>query len=400
MERIKKALELAREQREALEKAKSLGGESAAAVAKQPEAATVRNEKSVHSVTKPEPPVLTEVVDRVEARAVETPPARPLNEVPAVESPRSAPSGEATSKTAASASHAATEPEQHRATSDRKGFEAAGSASSAVTEAPEPEATHREQAAALPQTRQKKERVAPLKSAVPSDIQYSQTRRVDVSAEKMESNRLIAGIKDHPQSDLFRVLRTKILHRMRVEGITSLAVTSPTKGAGKSMVSANLAVSLAMEANQTVMLVDLDLRKPAISRYFGIEAQQGVADYLIDSAELPGLLVHPGIERLVLLPAGNPVPQSSELLSTPRMSHLVEDITNRYASRIVLFDLPPLLHLDDALIFLPQVQSSILVVEEGVNTAAEVEQSLMLLEKSNLLGTVYNKARQTKHLPY
>ncbi|MCP4285470.1 MAG: P-loop NTPase [Gammaproteobacteria bacterium] len=239
-----------------------------------------------------------------------------------------------------------------------------------------------------------------LQSAVPSDIEYSQTRKVEISADTLESNRVIAGIKDHPQSDLFRVLRTKILHRMRVDKINSLAITSPTKGAGKSMVSANLAVSLAMEANQTVMLVDLDLRKPSIGKYFGVDAQQGVTDYLLEGVELPGLLFQPGIDRLVILPAGNPVPQSSELLSTPRMSHLVEDITNRYATRIVLFDLPPLLHLDDALIFLPQVKSSLLVLEEDVNTPAEIEQSLMLLEKSNMLGTVYNKARLTKHLPY
>lgn len=251
-----------------------------------------------------------------------------------------------------------------------------------------------------PLEKQPKKSTPDPKSRVPRDIEYSQTRRVEVSTKLLESNRVIAGIKDHPQSDLFRVLRTKILHRMRVDKINSLAITSPTKGAGKSLVSANLAVSLAMEANQTVMLVDLDLRKPSISKYFGFDAQQGVSDYLLEGIELPELLIHPGIDRLVILPAGNPVPQSSELLSTPRMAHLVEDITNRYATRIIVFDLPPLLHLDDALIFLPQVKSSLLVLEEGVNTPPEIEQSLMLLEKSNLLGTVYNKARQTKHLPY
>ena len=394
MERIKKALELAREQREALERAKRDSSESAVAVVKQPEEPSTRSKRVTEPVVKQEPPVLTEVVERIKA------------ETPVAEPPSGAPASERHAEPEQVATPPVAEPEQQPVSEKRMENEAgrySASAIEAVESRPAqsaPEVRPAEKAVAVPEKRQKKERVAPIKSAVPSSIQYSQTRQVEVSAEKLESNRLIAGIKDHPQSDLFRVLRTKILHRMRVDGINSLAVTSPTKGAGKSMVAANLAVSLALEANQTVMLVDLDLRKPAISRYFGIEAQQGLADYLIDSAELPGLLVHPGIDRLVLLPAGNPVPQSSELLSTPRMSHLVEDITNRYASRIVLFDLPPLLHLDDALIFLPQVQSSILVVEEGVNSAAEVEQSLMLLEKSNLLGTVYNKARQTKHLPY
>ena len=251
-----------------------------------------------------------------------------------------------------------------------------------------------------PEGQRNGEHATHLQSPIPSDIEYTQTRRVDISADQLAANRVIAGIKNHPQSDLFRVLRTKVVQRMRSEQINSLAITSPTPGAGKSMVSANLAVSLAMEANQTVMLVDLDLRKPTLSKYFGFDARQGVADYLLEGVELPELLFHPSIDRLVVLPAGRPVPQSSELLSMPRMKSLVEDITHRYASRIVLFDLPPLLHMDDALIFLPQVKSSLLVVEEGGNTALEIEQCLMLLERSNMLGTVYNKARQSKHFPY
>jgi Mrp family chromosome partitioning ATPase len=82
------------------------------------------------------------------------------------------------------------------------------------------------------------------------------------------------------------------------------------------------------------------------------------------------------------------------------MSHLVKDIRDRYTSRIIIFDLPPLLHIDDALTFLPQVQSSLLVVEDGVNTPGEIKQCLHLLENSNLLGTVYNKAHRVSQSPY
>ncbi|HEB78368.1 MAG TPA: exopolysaccharide biosynthesis protein [Methylothermaceae bacterium] len=237
-------------------------------------------------------------------------------------------------------------------------------------------------------------------TGLPVHIQYSQTNTVEVPEQVLEKNRVVAALKNHPQRDLFRVLRTKILHRMKKQGINSLAITSPTKKGGKSMVASNLAVSIAMEMNHTVMLVDLDLRNPSIHRYFGFETEQGLSDYLLDGMELPNLLVHPGIERLVILPAGKPVPQSSELLATPRMASLVADITTRYAERIILFDLPPLLHMDDALTFLPQVESSLLVVEEGGNTPAEVEQSLHLLEQANLLGTVYNKAEHIDHSPY
>ena len=157
------------------------------------------------------------------------------------------------------------------------------------------------------------------------------------------------------------------------------------------MIAANLAVSLAMEANQTVMLVDLDLRKPMISNYFGFDAQQGVSDYLLEGTELPELLFQPGIDRLVILPAGNPVPQSSELLSTPRMAHLVEDITNRYATRIVVFDLPPVLSAADAMAFAPYVDATLLVIEEGKTRRKELQHALDLLASTNVLGTVLNK---------
>ncbi len=231
-------------------------------------------------------------------------------------------------------------------------------------------------------------------------ITYSRTRTVSVPTDTMLDNRLVAGVKGHPQSDTFRVLRTKILYKMGQAGINTIAVTSPSKGSGKSMVAANLAVSLSLEVNHTVLLVDMDLRRPSIHKYFGFEPEYGLADHLAGDMEISSLLVNPGIERLVLLPSGNPIQHSSELISTPMMAELMEDITNRYASRIIIFDLPPLLHIDDALIFLPKVQSSLLVVEEGVNTPDEVKESLRLLENTNLLGTVYNKARQHKHSPY
>ncbi len=233
-----------------------------------------------------------------------------------------------------------------------------------------------------------------------SAIEYSDTKTISVSSKEMLDNRLVAGVKGHPQADVFRILRTKILHRIRNEGINTVAVTSPTKGCGKSMVAANLAVSLSLEVNHTVLLVDLDMRNPSVHNYFGFKPEHGLVDHLAGDMEISSLLVHPGIERLVLLPSAKAIQHSSELISTPEMADLIDDITNRYTSRIILFDLPPLLHIDDALIFLPKVQSSLLVVEEGVSTPAEVRESMRYLESSNLLGTVYNKAREHEHSPY
>ncbi len=241
----------------------------------------------------------------------------------------------------------------------------------------------------------------PKPEANPEGIEYSQTKVVPVSQDVLRKNRLVAGVKGDPLADLFRILRTKVLFQLRQAGINTLAITSPDKGSGKSMIASNLAMSLAMDKNYTVLLVDLDLRRPSIHGYFGFEPELGLSDYLTsDDIDLSSLLVHPEIDRLVVLPSGQPVEYSSELLASDKMAHLMEDISSRYTSRIIIFDLPPLLRIDDALMFLPQVQSSLLVVEEGVNSPSEIRQCLHLLENSNLLGTVYNKAHQVEQLPY
>ena len=176
----------------------------------------------------------------------------------------------------------------------------------------------------------------------------------------------------------------------------SLAITAATQGAGKSLIAANLAISISLEVNHTVLLVDLDLRRPSIHKYFGFEPEYGLHDYLIDDINVKDILVNPGFERLVLLPGKGTTYDSSELISTPKMMQLVEELKHRYKSRIVIFDLPPLLALDDSLVFIPHVDSALMVVENGKNTEDEVVQSLKLLEHTNLIGTVLNKVDEGK----
>lgn len=141
-----------------------------------------------------------------------------------------------------------------------------------------------------------------------------------------------------------------------------------------------------------MLLVDLDLRKPSLHRMFGIQPKAGIGDYLLRGTPLNEILVNPSIERLVLLPGREPVSNSSEMLSSPRMVQLVDELKNRYPSRIVLFDLPPLLATDDALAFSPYVDAALLVVEEGETLKEEIEQSIELLKQTRLLGTVLNKS--------
>jgi len=224
------------------------------------------------------------------------------------------------------------------------------------------------------------------------DIVYSQTQIIQPPGNVLSENRIIAGNKSDPRATYFRMLRTQVLHAMRENAWTSLAISGPSARIGKSLITANLAVSISMEVNQTVLLADLDLRLPSLHEKFNFTPEFGLLDYLNHNAELPDLLVNPGFPRLVLLPGKGTTSESSELLSSPRMIKLMKELKSRYESRIIIYDMPPLLNVEDAQVILPNVDSTILVVENGKNTRSEVENSLRLLEGTNLIGTVLNKA--------
>ena len=251
---------------------------------------------------------------------------------------------------------------------------------------------------AMQRAREAKGRLAPQRerslgeAMAGQEISYSQTEVVKVNPRHLRRQRILTDGIEPAVESAYKILRTQVLQRLAANGWNALAVTSPGAGQGKSLTAANLAISLAREVHYTVLLVDLDLRKPSLHRMFGIRPKAGIGDYLLKGTPLNEILVNPSIERLVLLPGREPVSNSSEMLSSPRMAQLVDELKNRYPSRIVLFDLPPLLATDDALAFSPYVDAALLVVEEGETLKEEIEQSIELLKQTRLLGTVLNKS--------
>lgn len=225
------------------------------------------------------------------------------------------------------------------------------------------------------------------------EVGYSKTRTMEVDEKELKENRVIAGFNYDDRVEAYRQLRTRVLKIMRDNSWNTLAVTSSHENAGKTLTAVNLAISMSREVNQTVLLVDLDLRSPSIHKALGIEVNRGIVDYLHGDVSLEETLINPGFQRLVVLPGRAQDEYSSEILSSPAMVSLLAEIKNRYKSRIVIFDLPPLLRNDDALILAPKVDATLLVVEDGVTTEAELNRSKLLLEGSNLIGTILNKAR-------
>jgi capsular exopolysaccharide synthesis family protein len=233
-----------------------------------------------------------------------------------------------------------------------------------------------------------------------AEVRRERTRVIDVPHEVLLEHRLVSALPDHKLSDSYRMLRTRVLQQMKGHGWNSLAITSPATGCGKSLTAINLAISLAREVNNTVLLVDLDLRSPSIHEYFGYQPQAGIGDYLDGNAEIADILFSPGNERLVILPGRKPIMNSSETLRSPKMVSLVQELTSRYPDRLVIVDLPPMLATDDALTFSPYVDAILMVAEAGETRRDDLETSLQVLKDVPLLGTVLNKAEKTPNQYY
>jgi Mrp family chromosome partitioning ATPase len=215
-----------------------------------------------------------------------------------------------------------------------------------------------------------------------------------VDPTSMERHRIIAGNKEDSRTASFDMLRTQVLQQMKSKGYRTLAVTSPTPQCGKTTVAINLAMSIAQLTESEVLLGDLDFRRPRIVHYFGIRPYQDLSSYILGGASLEEVLVDPGIPRLLLLPNMKSHRNAAEMLTSRRMKGLVEMLKISDTNRVCILDLPPMLSTDDVIAFLPQVDSVLLIVADGVSKKPELEETLRLLGSAPLLGVVLNKSAE------
>jgi protein-tyrosine kinase len=225
---------------------------------------------------------------------------------------------------------------------------------------------------------------------------YTRTRVARVPQEWLIYSRVAVPGAEPAFVDAVKLVRTQIVQRMREQGWRTLAVVSPSEGEGKTFMAVNIAVSIAAEYDQTVLLVDANLRRPSIHEYFGLPAEPGLANFLVERVAVDSILINPGIDRLVIMPGGTPQLRSAELLGSHVMTTLMADIRSRYSDRIVVIDLPPLLRSADALSFSPLADALVMVVEDNHSQREDVLRAQQLLSGANLLGVVLNKSRETR----
>lgn len=232
------------------------------------------------------------------------------------------------------------------------------------------------------------------------EVAYTETKVVSLDAAHLERNRIVAFNKTHPSNQAFDVLRTQVLQKMDEHGWRTVAVTSPNKEAGKTSVAINLAASIAHHTQRTAMLVDFDLRRPRVAQYLGIHPQPSLNDVLEGRCEMPEALVNPGLPRLVVLPANEAVARPAEVLSSARVSSMVQELRERYEDRVVIFDLPPSFAADDVMTILPKMDCVLLVLANGTASKKEIEEAMRCMPGTPLLGVVLNKDDSPQRRPY
>ncbi len=220
-------------------------------------------------------------------------------------------------------------------------------------------------------------------------------KRIPVDPQVLRENRIIIDGVNDAHSHAYKVLRTRVWQQMRTRGWNTLGVTSANSGEGKSLTAINLAIGLSkMGVAQSIILVDLDMRRPSLHKYFGIWQEAGISDYLHGVVDFNEVLVTPEPCEITLLPGNMAISNSSEIISSSRMQRLLKEIAANFSSRIVLFDLPPMLQTDDVMAFAPNVDAMLFIIEEGKSSEDEITKAVELLRDVDveILGTVLNKS--------
>lgn len=225
-------------------------------------------------------------------------------------------------------------------------------------------------------------------------IEYTRTRSLEGRTGVLRENRILSAMDHNDYADAFKILSTQVIQRMEEHQWSSMAVTSVGANEGKTTTAINLGISIAKEIEYTVLLVDGNLREPELHTYFGVTPELGLSDYLKDDIDLAEILIRPSdTNHFVILPGGEPLLNSTEMLGSPKMCSLAEELKDRYPKRIVIFDMPPILNVADTVSFAPCVDCALIVVEDDSTKEIELKQAIDLLSATNILGTVLNKAK-------
>jgi capsular exopolysaccharide synthesis family protein len=233
-------------------------------------------------------------------------------------------------------------------------------------------------------------------SSVPVSIPLSPVTVPSVTAPPLRTvtsagldRNLVAALRPGaPTAEQYRALRTRLAHTDRGVPVAALLVTSPGRGEGKSLTSANLALTMAQDVQTRICIVDADLRHSRLHTLFGISETPGLADVLTGRTTLDEALVRLEDQQIVMLPAGQIAAHPAELLGTTAMRRTIETLRTQFDR--VIIDAPAISPLADVGILSPLVDGLLLVVHAGVTTKPAIQEAVAAIGTDKLLGVLLN----------
>ena len=252
-------------------------------------------------------------------------------------------------------------------------------------------------------------------SAQPQDSQPAKNKSVDARSQKSVESQPQKMIKlrldilrengmvvpDNTRSsiaDEYRLIKRPLIMNAFGQGASIvdnanlIMVSSSVPGEGKTFTAVNLAMSIAMERDKHVLLVDADVARPSVSRLLKLPPSPGLIDMLVDhEVSFQDVVLKTDVPTLSILPSGRAHPHSTELLAGNEMGNLAHELSQRYSDRIVIFDSPPLLATTEAGVLANHMGQVVMVVESGKTQQKTVKEALSRLTGPEIIGFVLNK---------
>jgi protein-tyrosine kinase len=230
----------------------------------------------------------------------------------------------------------------------------------------------------------------------------SSTRRVELDLARMREQGMVTAAAGRTRLlEDFRIIKRPLLQRAFAERkpgdkpANLIMITSSLPGEGKTYCAINLAMSIAMELDHTVLLVDADVARPSVLRTLGLPPHRGLMDVLLDDKiDMADVMLRTNVDTLSILPAGNSNARATELLASSTMNNLLTEIANRYPDRVVIFDSPPLLLTSESRELASHMGQIVMVVEAETTTQHAVKESLRQLKDFPNVNLIYNKTRE------
>ena len=239
------------------------------------------------------------------------------------------------------------------------------------------------------------------KTEGPSPKAKFSAKYVDFDFEALATSGIVSPTAPRSQiADEYRVLKRPLIANALgksaapIEKGNLIMITSALSGEGKSFTAINLAMSMATEMDNTVMLVDADVARPSVLRMLGLPPSPGLLDVLAsDSVDISEVLLRTNVGKLTLLPSGTKHERATELLASDAMSRLLDDMANRYPDRIIIFDSPPLLLTTESRVLATHMGQIVVVVKAANTSQDEVRHALSMIESCPVKMMLLNQTR-------